>query len=528
MNQTKRLIENCDRAAIDIRYSSYQNLGGRQVPTNVSIDCNSGAYMSAIKPALEQITQGWHTEVCNTLITCEEIIGRTDLSGRKVSTKLVLYLTENSQPTIKQKVVLHFHHTSSSVQAQGSSLLSCGTSSPVWLSKNFLEPSANMHVNQNRGTINAINTQIRQEGSSSCNHCNNPIHPTASQPKDQELQCSKCSLLYHKKCTDRNKSKGNWRKSPWFCEKCILGLQPYHAPEPDPVSAQQIPVFSLSHNTAVIPQAHSAPVPAPQGPLHIDQEGHIESAPDLSSVDNPRQAQTQQQHHGLQQISDRPQPDLHHHEIPNQPDNAVVNHEVLNIESVSGLRNISAPVSQNSSASYQRSVPAFPSLNTRQRSSNINTENPDLEFQQTALSACRSTIAQQESEIKRLKEGLDIRNKRILQLESQIGEAADHIAGRDNIAYSATNGLQPILSRLNNIESKIASLSTQTSNNIVIHSGMSQPYLKGGISAMTQTDPNISFHSENNTTSGLLAHPSMTQLYSERSENTPPSPTPNL
>ena len=72
----------------------------------------------------------------------------------------------------------------------------------------------------------------------------------------------------------------------------------------------------------------------------------------------------------------------------------------------------------------------FPNYSTRQRSSNIHLDAPETEFLRTALSSCRSTITQQESEIKRINEGLRLRDKRIMKLEAQIGTAADTIAAR--------------------------------------------------------------------------------------------------
>ena len=84
------------------------------------------------------------------------------------------------------------------------------------------------------------------------------------------------------------------------------------------------------------------------------------------------------------------------------------------------------------SSRHLHHTPVFPNTMTRQRGSNLATENPELEFHKTALSACRSTIAQQEAELKRLNEALDIRNKRILQLESQLGQACDFYAQRDS------------------------------------------------------------------------------------------------
>lgn len=55
---------------------------------------------------------------------------------------------------------------------------------------------------------------------------------------------------------------------------------------------------------------------------------------------------------------------------------------------------------------------------------------PEIEFLNTAVSSCRSTIVQQEAELKKLKESLNVRNKRVIQLESQIVEATSHIASR--------------------------------------------------------------------------------------------------
>ena len=108
VNQTRRLFENTSRQAFDIKCSNYQTINGNNHPTSVSIECNSGVYLSAVKPALERISVGWHVELLSTLITCEDMSERNDMSGRKVRTKVVLFLSENHRPQQKVKVVLHF------------------------------------------------------------------------------------------------------------------------------------------------------------------------------------------------------------------------------------------------------------------------------------------------------------------------------------------------------------------------------------------------------------------------------------
>ena len=131
VNQTKRLFENSSRPPIDIKYSNPQTINGHSYPTNVSMDFNSGVFLSAVKPALDKISAGWQLELMNTLIQCEEVSPRSDISGRKVCTKMVLYLRENHTPPQRAKVVLHFYHTSNSVQVQGSQVMSTGVTSPV-------------------------------------------------------------------------------------------------------------------------------------------------------------------------------------------------------------------------------------------------------------------------------------------------------------------------------------------------------------------------------------------------------------
>ena len=91
---------------------------------------------------------------------------------------------------------------------------------------------------------------------------------------------------------------------------------------------------------------------------------------------------------------------------------------------------ISAPQRTKQNNSNTKNI-KFPNNSIRQRTSNVNISDPENEFLQTSVDSCRSTIVQQETEIKRLKESQDVRNKRIMQLESQVGHAASHINSRN-------------------------------------------------------------------------------------------------
>ena len=63
-----------------------------------------------------------------------------------------------------------------------------------------------------------------------------------------------------------------------------------------------------------------------------------------------------------------------------------------------------------------------------------------MEFQKTSLNACRSTIAQQQAELKRLNENLSVRNSRVMQLEDQVKYASDTIADRNPSASGDPTG----------------------------------------------------------------------------------------
>ena len=72
-----------------------------------------------------------------------------------------------------------------------------------------------------------------------------------------------------------------------------------------------------------------------------------------------------------------------------------------------------------------------------------------------------------------MKESMDIRNKRILQLEDQIGYASEFAATRDSVRETPTSTPNPsLLASLDRIESKLStilSLQSPLSNSIVIN-----------------------------------------------------------
>ena len=102
--------------------------------------------------------------------------------------------------------------------------------------------------------------------------------------------------------------------------------------------------------------------------------------------------------------------------------------------------------------------------------SNVNISNADDEFQRTALNTCRRTITQQGAEIKKLKEALDIRNKRILQLEAQIGHASDLFSDRASHDDPNNTLYKDLFRTVERLAEKVSQSHNVPSTNIVINS----------------------------------------------------------
>ena len=124
---------------------------------------------------------------------------------------------------------------------------------------------------------------------------------------------------------------------------------------------------------------------------------------------------------------------------------------------------IPPPVPGMSNPSTVTQQRRFPSNAIRQRNSTVAALNPEAEFQKTTIDACRSTIVQQEADIKILTESLDVRTKKVLQLEGQVGMATNYLSSRDantssNSEAITTDQLDSLCSSLNLLLVKMSAL----------------------------------------------------------------------
>ena len=512
-NQTNRLLVNANKAPLNITYKDVKVLDGKEHATNVNIECSAGMYLSAIKPALEAMHEGWTTVLHGTTITCQKATERMDKSGKHlICTQLVLFLSNPFDGLSNSKVVLHFYHTDNKIQIQGSSLLS-GVSTAIWMVNRFLQPLANQHTRDNSGLIDNINNQILAGRHKQCNGCDKNLNPNASQVKDQELRCKKCSRVYHKRCTSRRLSKANWQKEPWFCQYCILGnetnngtgiqtednllapgsstIETLHDQRLDPGVREFYPQIVQPSGSTSPQQSfqQSGSIQGliqtfhPLGTTESFQSFHPPGSTESNQMFQPQEnTGTNQSSHPMETSFSRSIPQLQeisqHEEISSDASHpqafqpSAKQHS--NHPSFQPLAGISSQDESSDNPSNPLGLTVrFPNTGTRQRTSNVNVNDPEKEFLQTALDSCRSNIIQQETELKKLKESLHLRNKKIIQLEGQISCASDLIGSR-NVNQSsnpiptctATEGIHKSLETLIN---KIEMISTKPVNNIIIN-----------------------------------------------------------
>ena len=393
------------------------------------MEFNSGVYLAAIKPVLSSVKVGWKTEVGNWCISCTKLSNRNDnVQLHLLCTQLTFLMQDKNNSDISHQAMVHLYHTADKIQLQGSTIISRGVSSASWLAKNLIEPLVSRHIQANHQQISEINSSILSNHTYTCSKCAHIINPSSTQPKDLPLTCRKCGKIFHKKCSDKKGSRSSsWQRDPWYCPTCIM-----------------TPAMELQ--------------PATPGQIGARLVSYIPSTSAMPQVDDPDNTG----------VIPTPQ--------PRSPCSPETNQEAETSHLI--------PIRQDNPTDTATLPPCFPSNAIRQRGSNIAINDPEKEFQRTALDSCRSTIANQEADLRTLRESLYIRNKRIIQLEGQVSHAAKHIAdipSQPSEGPSHSISETKILQSLSSLHTKIDSyLKTPVpANNININNSHSWlPYTK--------------------------------------------------
>ena len=79
-NQSTRLVTNASKPPVTITQNNLKTIRGATCATNVTMEFNSGVYITAIKPVLNSIKVGWKTIVSNWDISCTKLSNREDIT----------------------------------------------------------------------------------------------------------------------------------------------------------------------------------------------------------------------------------------------------------------------------------------------------------------------------------------------------------------------------------------------------------------------------------------------------------------
>ena len=285
-NQTKRLVANASKPPISVIYNNPKIVEGVQYNLNAVIECNSGVYITAIKPVLESVSVGWTSDLGMWTISCSKLSNRQDNSSdHLLCTQLTLLIKANNCSAKAHQLTLHFYHTQDKILIQGSSIISAGVSAATWLVKNFIEPLTTIHITNNPEAINIINDAIMTSVSTrswSCHFCHTNIDPGATQVRDHPLSCGTCNQMFHKRCTDRRATGRNWNRDPWYCSACITSNStPTVATQPGAaLSAESVRPSILLEDTSILSMnAASLHLNESLNPLAQDFHPHSSPAP---------------------------------------------------------------------------------------------------------------------------------------------------------------------------------------------------------------------------------------------------------
>ena len=100
---------------------------------SISIECSSGFYAQVAKPTLFSLSQDSIPPVLGITIFCENVTTNLDKNGFEFNRTMFFKLAN------AKKVTVHVHHSTRLVQAQGGSLMSDKTTAAFWFVKNVLK-----------------------------------------------------------------------------------------------------------------------------------------------------------------------------------------------------------------------------------------------------------------------------------------------------------------------------------------------------------------------------------------------------
>ena len=230
INPTKQLDKVIDDAKLPPITLEVNNSGH-----NVNLKCNSGTYAKLVKPVFQTLSEGFSRTVEDVICVFCPLPPGEELHNFEFNDMFKVNLFKVSSPTISiATVTITIHHTSRLIQVQSPNYVD-GKTAPVWFSETFLLRFFQKFAKEKKIEIDQFNQDVLKLSHSqsvsslptSCGSCQKKFS-SGSKP----MQCTRCHLFYHLKCTVPKK-----KVLLFTCSSCtanICGDDPL-PPDPSPL-----------------------------------------------------------------------------------------------------------------------------------------------------------------------------------------------------------------------------------------------------------------------------------------------------
>ena len=188
---------------------------------NVTIKCSPGFYLQVAKPSLLGLTDNTYLSKDRLRIILNKSTKTKDLNGHE-STHLLNFSLTSDQDS-ECCVTVHLHHSTRTIQIQGSSSMPDSSKAAVWFHTNVVvgkfRDLARVKQYAVKNTNDAINQMSRHpsssssnttlSGSNACQACNSIFRYNAA-----PCRCDKCGKVFHKKCFKDHKKECRGAATP--------------------------------------------------------------------------------------------------------------------------------------------------------------------------------------------------------------------------------------------------------------------------------------------------------------------------
>ena len=168
---------------------------------NVTIKCSTGFYIQVAKPSFVTLENGSVLSNSNIVVMLTDVTKTNDLNG--LETTLLLKCSLLSDRQTLGCVSVHLHHSTRTIQIQGSSIMPDSSKAPVWFLNNVTITKFADLAKLKKFAIKNYNEAVREmpasvsprtsQADNSCQSCLS-VFNTQSKPS----QCNSCLKFFHK------------------------------------------------------------------------------------------------------------------------------------------------------------------------------------------------------------------------------------------------------------------------------------------------------------------------------------------